>query len=139
MILRYLLLSDGGGVYVHCKAGRTRSATIVAAYLILHQNHTCKLDFTQQNYYKNIVYSRQCLRINETKATTCNSSRCSQRSSSKSIQQPITQFTTKHYALHLIIIIEPKALVITDKSNTLCVRIVPIDILCILIFFYKYS
>merc|ERR1711953_390539 len=33
-------VEDGGGVYVHCKAGRTRSATIVAAYLILHQNHT---------------------------------------------------------------------------------------------------
>jgi len=31
---------DGKSVYVHCKAGRTRSATIVAAYLILHQNHT---------------------------------------------------------------------------------------------------
>ena len=33
---------DGKSVYVHCKAGRTRSATIVAAYLILHQNHTGK-------------------------------------------------------------------------------------------------
>ena len=33
-------ISDGKSVYVHCKAGRTRSATIVAAYLILHQNHT---------------------------------------------------------------------------------------------------
>ena len=33
---------NGKSVYVHCKAGRTRSATIVAAYLILHQNHTGK-------------------------------------------------------------------------------------------------
>ena len=33
-------ISEGGSVYVHCKAGRTRSATVVATYLILHCGHT---------------------------------------------------------------------------------------------------
>ena len=35
-------MDQGGSVYVHCKAGRTRSATVVAAYLILHCGHTGK-------------------------------------------------------------------------------------------------
>ena len=33
-------INQGGSVYVHCKAGRTRSATVVATYLILHCGHT---------------------------------------------------------------------------------------------------
>ena len=33
-ICRYVLQGTGGKVYVHCKAGRTRSATVVAAYLM---------------------------------------------------------------------------------------------------------
>merc|ERR1712106_121765 len=33
-------MDQGGAVYVHCKAGRTRSATVVATYLIVHCGHT---------------------------------------------------------------------------------------------------
>ena len=77
-------ISDGKSVYVHCKAGRTRSATIVAAYLILHQNHTGK----QQNKFKipsiklferrlKIHLSRISVRFNEKTPTACYTSRSS--------------------------------------------------------------
>ena len=39
-------MDQGGSVYVHCKAGRTRSATVVATYLILHCGHTGKFFLT---------------------------------------------------------------------------------------------
>jgi atypical dual specificity phosphatase len=33
-------MDNGGGVYVHCKAGRARSATVVLCYLVAHKQMT---------------------------------------------------------------------------------------------------
>ena len=49
----YLLISviiENKGVYIHCKAGRTRSATVLGAYLIIHHSHspTSAYDFMKK-------------------------------------------------------------------------------------------
>ena len=48
-------MDQGGSVYVHCKAGRTRSATVVATYLILHCGHTGNM---AQRFFEDISFSR---------------------------------------------------------------------------------
>jgi len=39
-------ISENQGVYVHCKAGRTRSSTVLAAYLIKYRKETPESAFS---------------------------------------------------------------------------------------------
>ena len=46
-------LTNGGVVYVHCKAGRSRSATLVGCYLMeVKLRHFVKLHFTNGMNFK---------------------------------------------------------------------------------------
>lgn len=52
---------QGNSVYVHCKAGRSRSATLVAAYLIKVRLKTCKATFKHLRSTQGLFLNRNFL------------------------------------------------------------------------------